>query len=295
MLCAGAFGGYLNYLHNFDTIANEEKDSRIKLKYVLLGIGSAFLVPAFLKMIASDLIKNSEQYDNISYLIFAGFCLIAAIFSRRFINTIGEKILEAAKQAEKTSKETKQQIESTKQELTNTQERIEDVKLSVNLKTFTKETSPQDMDEALSLLLELVDSFIERTRVPDYAERLKLKAEIGRKMGQIIVSYNLPREELLAKYPKEGMYLGLAYAVELRPEPSCLQLLNKLARVTAQLYTKYVILIAYRTLASSGLITKEAAKEVAQIVEQFRVKADKPLLRNIDDTVTVLKFINPEI
>src|SRR6266496_103672 len=153
MLCAGAFGGYLNYLHNFDTIANEEKDSRIKLKYVLLGIGSAFLVPAFLKMIASDLIKNSEQYDNISYLIFAGFCLIAAIFSRRFINTIGEKILEAAKQAEKTSKETKQQIESTKQELTNTQERIEDVKLSVNLKTFTKETSPQDMDEALSLLL----------------------------------------------------------------------------------------------------------------------------------------------
>ncbi len=295
MLCSGAFGGYLNYLHNFDTLVNENKENRIKLKYVLLGIGSAFLVPAFLKMIASDLIKNSEQYDNINYLIFAGFCLIAAIFSRRFISTIGEKILEAAKQAEKTSKETKQQIENTQQELTNTQERIEDVKLAVSLKTFTKEVLPQDSESSLNILLELVDSFIERTSIPDYAERLKLKADIGRKMGQIIVSHNIPQDELLAKYPKEGMYLGLAYSVDLRPDPACVSLLNKLSKVTSQLYTKYVILLAYRTLASSGLITKEAAKEVAQNVEHFRVKADKSLLRNIDDTINVLKFINPEI
>jgi hypothetical protein len=232
MLCSGAFGGYLNYLHNFDTIGNENKDNRIKLKYVLLGIGSSFLVPAFLKMIASDLIKDTEQYDNISYLIFTGFCLIAAIFSRRFINTIGEKILEAAKQAEKTSNETKQQIKSTQQELTNTQERIEDVKLAVSLKTFTKESLPQDTETSLPTLLELADSFIERTSVPDYAERLKLKAEIGRKMGQIIAYNNLPQDDLLDKYPKEGMYLGLAYSVELRPHPSCLSLLNKLAKVT---------------------------------------------------------------
>ncbi|MBF9254372.1 hypothetical protein I2I11_13785 [Pontibacter sp. 172403-2] len=295
MLCSGAFGGYLNYLHNFDTVANENKDKRVKLKYVLLGIGSAFLVPAFLKMIASDLIKDTEQYDNISYLIFAGFCLIAAIFSRRFINTIGERILEAAKQAQQTSKETKQQVESTQQELTNTQERIEDVKLAVSLKTFTKEAMPLDTESSHAMLLELVDSFIERTSVPDYAERLKLKAEIGRKMGQIIISHNLPQDELLTKYPKEGMYLGLAYSVELRPNPSCLSLLNKLAKITSQLYTKYVILLAYKTLASSGLISKEAAKEVAQNVRLFRAKADKPLLRNINDTISVLKFINPEI
>src|SRR6478609_8980694 len=87
MLITGAFGGYLNYLHNFDTIAEDNKTSRIKVKYVLLGIGSALLVPAFLKMIASDLIRYTTEYDNIRYLIFAGFCLIAAIFSRRFVTT----------------------------------------------------------------------------------------------------------------------------------------------------------------------------------------------------------------
>jgi hypothetical protein len=43
------------------------------------------------------------------------------------------------------------------------------------------------------------------------------------------------------------------------------------------------------------LISKEAAKEVAQLIETFRAKADKALLRNIDDTINVLKFINPEI
>jgi hypothetical protein len=295
MLTAGAFGGYLNYLHNFDTNAYENKNKQIRTKYVLLGIGSAFLVPAFLKMIASDLIKDTEQYDNIGYLIFAGFCLIAAIFSRRFITTIGEKILEAAKQAEITSKETKQQIESTKQELSNTQERIEDVKLAVSLKSSPTQAFPQNTDNPLSSLLELVNSFIERTSVPDYADRLKLKAELGRKMGQIILSNRLDQKELIEKYPNEGMYLGVAYSIELKPNPSCLQLLNMLARVSSQLYTKYVILIAYRTMASSGYIDKESAKAVAQQVESFRDKADKPLLRNIDDTITVLKFINAEI
>lgn len=295
MLSVGAFGGYLNYLHNFDTLVEEPKDNRIKLKYVLLGIGSALLVPAFLKMIASDLIKNPGQYDGINYLIFAGFCLIAAIFSRRFISTIGERILEAAQQAEKNSKETKKEIESTKQELSNTQERIEDVKLAVNLKTMSKASFTQSNDSPMSDLLTLVDSFIEKTSVPDYAERLKLKAEMGRKMGQIIVSYGLPQEELLTKHPKEGMYLGLAYSVELKPNPSCLNLLNKLSGAATQLYTKYVILTAYRTMASSGLISKEAAKEVAQIIKQFSVQADKPLLRNLDDTMKALRLINPEI
>jgi hypothetical protein len=295
MLSAGAFGGYLNYLHKFDISSNENKGTIIKAKYIFLGIGAAFLVPAFLKMIASDLIKNVPSYDQINYLIFAGFCLIAAIFSRRFINTIGERILEVAKQAERTSKEAKRESETTKQELSNTQERIEDVKLAVNLRTFANAAPPEDVQSSLTTLLQLVDSFIEKTSVPDYAERIKLKAEIGRKMGQIIVSNNLPKDELLSKYPTEGMYLGLAYSIELRPDPACLSLLNKLAKVASQLYTKYVILIAFRTLASAGLISKESAKEVAQNVELFRAKADVPLLRNIDDTITVLTFINPEI
>lgn len=295
MIVTGVFGGFLNYLHNFDTADNEKGSIYVKYKYIFLGIGSAILVPAFLKMIASDLIKDSKPYDNINYLIFAGFCLVAAIFSKRFISTMGDRILEAAKKAEITSKQTKKEIESTKRELNTAQERIEDVKLAVNLKNTENEAHALSGDQPSRLLIELVDNFIQKTSIPDYSERLKMKAELGRKMGQIIVRHNLSKDELLNKHPKEGMYLALAYSIELKPDNHGVSLLNRLSKVTSQLYTKYVILIAYRTLASSGLISEQQAKEVSQLIEKFRVNADKPLIRNIDDTINVLNFIEPTV
>ncbi len=295
MIVTGVFGGYLNYLHNFDTSEDEQGKKHLKDKYIFLGIGSSILVPAFLKMIASDLIKDSKPYDNINYLIFAGFCLVAAIFSKRFINTIGDRILEAAKKAEITSNEAKKEIESTKLELSSAQERIEDVKLAVNLKNTENEVQASVGDEPTRLLLELVDSFIQKTSIPDYSDRLKMKAELGRKMGQLVLRQNLTKDELLSRHPKEGMYLALAYSVELRPDKNGLSLLNSLAKIASQLYTKYVILIAYRTLASSGLITKEEAQGVSELIQKFKINGDKPLLRNIDDTINVLRFIEPRI
>jgi hypothetical protein len=297
MIIMGGFGGYLNLLHNFDTSDDDKKNTVQKYKYVLLGIGSALLIPAFLKMIASDLIKASKPYDNINYLIFAGFCLVAAIFSRKFITSIGDKILEAAKNAELNSKEAKKEVESTKLELTSTKERIEDVKLSVSLNDKNNDiiTTENSEEQPTKKLLELVDVYIQKTSISDYSERIKMKAELGRKMGQIIVRNNLNKDELLTQHPKEGMYLALAYSVELRTEKNGLLTLNKLSNVVSQLYTKYVILIAYRTLAGSNLINREEAKEIGEIVERFRINADKSLVRNIEDTLNVLRFIDPEI
>jgi hypothetical protein len=53
--------------------------------------------------------------------------------------------------------------------------------------------------------------------------------------------------------------------------------------------------VAYRTLASSGFIPEIDAREVANIIESFRAKADRPLIRNIDDTLNVLRFIDRTI
>ena len=294
ILLVGAFGGYLNYLHNFDTTDDKLQENRIRNKYILLGIGSAILVPAFFKMIASDLIKYNKPFDNINYLIFAGFCLVAAIFSRRFITTIGDKILDAARKAEINSIETKREVEFTKKELNSTQERIEDVKVAVNLKSFDHENL-SDCDADNEQLINLVNTFIERTSIPDYSDRLKMKAELGRTMGQIIVRNKLSKNLLFEKYKKEGMYLALAYAIELSPDENSLELLIKVSKSAEQLYTKYVILLAYKTLASSNLIKKNKAQEVAEIVETFRNKADRPLIRNIDDTINVLRFIDSSI
>lgn len=295
ILFVGAFGGYLNHLHNFDTTEDSQENKRIKNKYILLGIGSALLVPTFFKMIASDLLKYTNPFDNLNYLIFAGFCLVSAIFSRRFITTLGDKILDAVKKAETESKEARKAVETTQLELNSTQERIEDVKVAVNLKTTEIEVQKSGDSLDFSELVDLVDSYIERTSIPDYSDRLKMKAELGRAMGQIIVRKSLPKEVLFEKHKKEGMYLALAYSIELSPEKNSIELLNKLAHSAEQLYTKYVILIAYRTLASSRLINKSQVKEIANIVETFRIKADRPLIRNIDDTLNVLKFIDNSI
>src|SRR5690606_13403690 len=96
-------------------------------------------------------------------------------------------------------------------------------------------------------------------------------------------------------YKEEGMYLALAYAVDLKPNEDGVPLLNKISHFTTQLYTKYVILLAYRTLCSSGFVTQSHAKQIAKIVEGFKSGADKPLKRHIDDTLNVLRFIDSDI
>lgn len=294
MLIAGMFGGYLNYLHNFDTTENEGKNKLAITKYILLGIGSAFLVPAFLKMIASDLIKQSNNFENNCYLIFGGFCLIAAIFSRRFITTIGEKILEAAKKAEKTAQESKLVSETTKSELTSTIDRIEDVKTAIDLRNNEARSFMAVDKQPLNDLLTLTNSYIQKTSIPNYNDRMKLKAELGRKMGEIILTNNLPKQDLLKDYPSEGMYLALAYSVHLKTDNDSLNLLNRLAVLTSQLYTKYVILLGYKSLARIGLIKKDQFKIVYEIISSFRYNADNSLLRHIDDTIGILRINEPE-
>ncbi|WP_259016618.1 YEATS-associated helix-containing protein [Emticicia fluvialis] len=289
MILCGAFGGFLNYLHNFDTTKNEsELDKKVAMKYILLGIGASLLVPAFLKMISSNLITNKNNED---YLIFAGFCIIAAIFSRRFILTIGDKILEAAKNAQITANENKLKIESTHLELTSAKERIEDVKLALDLKNTT--ATPSDASSKITLE-EFANSYVEKTSIPIYSERIKLKAELGRKMGEIIIRNNLSKEQLLLENKSEGMLMAITYSVQLQPEKDGVNMLNQIAQYAKQLYTHYSILIGYDTLARNSFIEKHQISSVYQIINSFKTNADPPLLQKIHDTKIILSFIEPE-
>lgn len=288
MLVTGAFGGYLNYLNDFDTNENEQKTGKTKVKYVLLGIGAAFLIPLFLKMIESNIISSS---DNLNYLIFTGFCLIAAIFSRRFISSIGDKILEAAKNAEKAALESKVKSETTHRELLSTKERIEDVKLAVDIQNSDEITLQAVDGRPMDTLIALADSYVERTSVPDYNQRLSLKAEMGRKMGEIIIRNRFSKEEMINHRLSEGMMLALAYAVQLRPEKGDWIILNRITPQAGQLFTKYCILIGYDTLARNGLIAQDQLEEVLKGVKSFRKGADGPLLVKIEDTENILSLI----
>ena len=288
MITIGAFGGYLNYLHNFDTTEKDQNNSIVRYKYILLGIGASFLIPVFLKTISSNLLSSK---DNNDYLIFAGFCLIAAIFSRRFITTIGDKILEAAKNAEKIAKESNLKSENTQLELSSTKERIEDVKLAVDINNLEPNNFQHLDNQSQKLLIELADNYVQKTSIPDYSQRLKLKAELGRKMGELIVRNGINKEELLSSQ-SEGMILALAYSVQLRPNIDGLKILNHLSNVATQLYTKYSILVGYDTLARNSFLSKEDVQIIYKQINNFKTGGDKPLLKKIEETINILSLVD---
>ena len=121
MLLAGIFGGLVNYYLSDEKEIEKEIEEKVNKKKslqksLIIGIGASFLVPMFLNMISSGLLSDSCE-DNLKLLVFAGFCLIAAISSRAFISTISDRILDATKAARK-------EVENARMELSSVQSEI---------------------------------------------------------------------------------------------------------------------------------------------------------------------------
>jgi len=74
--------------------------SRWRLSAVA-GIGAALLVPLFLRTVSSNLLPailgGRAAPDDL--FVFAGFCLLAAIASRRFIEALSDRLLREAREA----------------------------------------------------------------------------------------------------------------------------------------------------------------------------------------------------
>lgn len=102
MTVSGLLGGLINFY-----IADSAGDNPLAWwKHIIVGIGAAFMVPLFLNMISSgliDSIRGTSQgtQDPSKLFILAGFCLVAAVSSRSFINTISERVLQEARDAKK--------------------------------------------------------------------------------------------------------------------------------------------------------------------------------------------------
>lgn len=89
ILVAGILGGIANYF-----MSNETKTwiAYDLLKSILFGIVASLTVPLFLATLSSDLLTVSQD-KPLLYFVFAGFCLIAAIFSTKFLQSLADRIL----------------------------------------------------------------------------------------------------------------------------------------------------------------------------------------------------------
>ena len=110
MLIAGLIGGWAGYLIDPVSSGDEAEQRKHALKrYLLLGIIASASVPLFLSVLQSALISNifvPRKDNNVEivpyteFLIFVGFCLIAAVSARTFLDTVSHQVLRDVKRIE---------------------------------------------------------------------------------------------------------------------------------------------------------------------------------------------------
>lgn len=114
MLGSGLLGGLSNYFILSDeggASATAGKGFLIR-KSLILGITASFMVPLFLTTISSDILARPEDgtFDK-NYLVLAGFCLLAAVMSKRFIEGLYEKVMKAEAKANRAADKATEAIE----------------------------------------------------------------------------------------------------------------------------------------------------------------------------------------
>lgn len=105
MLTAGVLGGLANY---FLSDRQGELAPRDWLKYSILGIIAALTVPLFLNMISSNLLE-APRTRPVDFFVFAGFCLIYVVASRRLFENAANKLLSQLDQVKRDVNHLKQQ------------------------------------------------------------------------------------------------------------------------------------------------------------------------------------------
>ena len=89
MIAAGVLGGVANYF-----LSDRQSDSGARDwgKYAILGVIAALTVPLFLNMISSNLLEAARTRP-VDFFVFAGFCLIYVVASRRVVENVANKLM----------------------------------------------------------------------------------------------------------------------------------------------------------------------------------------------------------
>jgi hypothetical protein len=108
MAGCGLLGGFVNYWGAPQALAQSE--SYPFLKRMSAGIAASFAVPLFLNMISSSLVADSKS-DPLKLLVIAGFCIVAAISSKAFIESLSKRLLNQVEQLDKDQKTLREDVE----------------------------------------------------------------------------------------------------------------------------------------------------------------------------------------
>ena len=109
MIFAGVLGGIANYFLSERASTNSSRDWS---KYPILGVIAALTVPLFLNMISSNLLEAARTRP-VDYFVFAGFCLIYVVASRRVFENMASKLVGQMDQMKREMTQIRQQRQET--------------------------------------------------------------------------------------------------------------------------------------------------------------------------------------
>lgn len=108
MFLAGLLGGIANFF-----LSERQADSGKQewVRYPVLGVVAALTVPLFLNMISSTLLEGARTKPT-DFYVFAGFCLIYVVASRRIFENVALKLLGQIDQVKRDMQHLKQRREA---------------------------------------------------------------------------------------------------------------------------------------------------------------------------------------
>ena len=106
MIGSGLLGGAANYL----LLHKDDPEYAKRSRSFVLGLVASLLVPLFLKTISSDMVDKitTIRYGSgipFDFFVFASFCLLAAVFSRTFAETVAKRLAAEVEKAKRESQE----------------------------------------------------------------------------------------------------------------------------------------------------------------------------------------------
>lgn len=107
MLCSGLLGATIS------TGLSDNGRTWLAWRWsAVTGVGAALLVPLFLQTVSSRLLADllGATPATEQYFVFGGFCLLAAISSKRFITSLSERVLQEAKAAVQQAAEARSEV-----------------------------------------------------------------------------------------------------------------------------------------------------------------------------------------
>jgi hypothetical protein len=290
MLLAGIYGGLVNFLIHR---ADGRSDGNI-WSSCCVGVGASFLVPLFLNMISSDLTTQivgtpEKSGDPLKALVFAGFCLIAAISSSAFIRIMTDQVLQLAKEAKRDATEAKKETQEIARGVQDQEVKLDNLAIDVR---GVKQIVPEQAEAreapanptVSAELQQLADDYNRANDIKDEDERVRGKRKAADAMVSAALKSNTDRAALASK-ADEGSLVALARIVHWDPQGGDLQRLVTASPKVKSTFAMIEFLRAFARLFFERLVTETDKASVEKVFRAFLAQDSSPYLaKRVEET-----------